>query len=124
YGLGLIDELYAAFIGGSLPTIRGHYGAQDDEKHTPAFFFQCIHPGAVSGGAFAQGRNQIDNVKAVIDDILGHGNQKCLLPGQPEAQAAELTRKHGGLLFTRAEIEAFNEIARECGATPWNLSSL
>jgi L-2-hydroxycarboxylate dehydrogenase (NAD+) len=25
YGLGLIDELYAAFVGGSLPTIRGHY---------------------------------------------------------------------------------------------------
>jgi len=124
YGLGLIDELYGAFIGGSLPTIRGHYAEKDDEKHTPAFFFQCIHPDAMSGSAFAQGRNQTENVKAVIHDVLGHGNEKCMLPGQPEAQAAALTKKHGGLLFTKAEIEAFNEIADECGAKPWNLASL
>jgi LDH2 family malate/lactate/ureidoglycolate dehydrogenase len=134
YGLGLIDELYAAFIGGSLPTIRGRHatlarrklgeGGKDDEKHTPAFFFQCIHPEALSGGAFAGGRNQADNVKAVIADILGHGNEKCMLPGQPEAQAAALTKKHGGLLFTKAEIEAFNEIAGEYGANPWDVTSL
>jgi L-2-hydroxycarboxylate dehydrogenase (NAD+) len=124
YGLSLIDELYGAFIGGSLPTIRGHYETKDDEKHTPAFFFQCIHPDAMSGGAFAKGRNQSDNVKAVIHDILGHGNEKCTLPGQPEAQAAALTKKHGGLLFTKAEIEAFNGIAGECGEKPWDLASL
>jgi LDH2 family malate/lactate/ureidoglycolate dehydrogenase len=122
YGLGLIDELYGAFIGGSLPTIRGHYETQDNEKRTPAFFFQCIHPEAVSGGAFAGGRDQVENVKAVIKDILGHGNEKCLLPGQPEAQAAALTKKHGGLLFTRAELEAFNEIASECGEKPWDIA--
>ena len=122
YGLGLIDELIAAFIGGSLPTIRGDYGAKGDEKHTPAFFFQCIHPEALNAGAFAQGRNQVENVKTVISDILGHGNEKCLLPGQPEAQAAELTKKHGGLLFTKAEIEAFAEVARECGEKPWDLA--
>ena len=51
------------------------------EKHTCAFFFQVIHPEAVSGGAFAQGRDQAANVKAVIEDILGHGNERCLLPG-------------------------------------------
>ena len=119
YGLGLIDELYAAFVGGSLPTIRGHYEMKDKEKHTPIFFFQCIRPEAMSGGAFAAGRSQTENVKAVIRDILGHGNEHCLLPGQPEAQAAELSRKHGGLLFTKAEIEAFKEIATECGQTPW-----
>src|SRR6202451_109379 len=44
YGMGLIDELYAAFTGGSLPTIRGHYELKDDEKHTPTFFFLCIRP--------------------------------------------------------------------------------
>lgn len=122
YGLGLIDELYGAFIGGSLPTVRGHYKIQDDEKHTPAFFFQCIHPEAVSG-AFAKGRSQIDNVKAVIADILGHGNEKCMLPGQPEAQAAALTKKYGGLLFSKLEIEAFNEIAHECGEKIWELTA-
>ncbi len=122
YGLGLIDELYGAFIGGSLPTVRGHYERKDDEKHTPAFFFQCIHPEAIRG-AFAKGRTQMENVQAVLSDILGHGNESCLLPGQPEAQAAALTKQHGGLLFSQAEIEAFNEIARECGSAPWDLTS-
>lgn len=123
YGLGLIDELYGAFIGGSLPTIRGRYEMKDDEKHTTAFFFQCIHPDAVSGSAFAKGRNQAANVKAVIQDILGHGNEKCMLPGQPEAKAAELTKTHGGPLFSKAEVEAFNEIAKECGEKPWDLTA-
>jgi len=33
------------------------------------------------------------------------------------------TGKHGGLLFSKAEVEAFNEIARECGETSWELAS-
>jgi hypothetical protein len=28
---------------------------------------------------------QAENLKAVLDDILGHGNDTCLLPGQLEA---------------------------------------
>jgi L-2-hydroxycarboxylate dehydrogenase (NAD+) len=52
-------------------------------------------------------------VKAVIDDILGHGNERCLLPGEPEARAAELSARHSGLLFTRAEIDAFATIASD-----------
>jgi L-2-hydroxycarboxylate dehydrogenase (NAD+) len=119
YGLALIDELFAAFIGGSLPTLRGR-PANGNEKHTTAFFFQCIKPEAMNAGAFAKGRSQAENVKAVIADILGHGNEKCMLPGQPEAQAAALSTKHGGLLFTKAELEAFNEIAKECGGKPWD----
>jgi LDH2 family malate/lactate/ureidoglycolate dehydrogenase len=122
YGLGLLDELWAAFIGGSLPTLRGRTGlGSEDEKHTPAFFFQVIHPEAVSGGAFARGRTQQQNVQAVLRDILGHGNDGVLLPGQPEAEAAARSARHGGLLFTRAEMEAFAEIARECGERPWEL---
>jgi len=80
-----------------------------------------IHPDAISGGAFAQGRDQAANVKAVIDDILGHGNENCLLPGQLEARWAERVVKAGGLLFTEAEINAFNELAEECGKTTWEL---
>lgn len=119
YGLGLIDELLGAFIGGSLPTLRGK-PSDGNEKHTTAFFFQVIHPDAMNGRSFVQGRSQMENVKAVIHDILGPGNEKCMLPGQLEAQAAAATQKHGGLLFSKAELEAFDEIANECGAKPWN----
>ena len=123
YGLGLIDELCAAFIGGSLPAIRGTSRGGADEKRSPTFFFQVIHPKAIRGNNFAQGRSQMENVKAVLDDILGHGNEKCLLPGQPEARAGELSKKHGGLLFTAAEIGEFNHIARETHQPPWHHSA-
>jgi LDH2 family malate/lactate/ureidoglycolate dehydrogenase len=114
YGLSLIDELLAAYIGGSLPTIRNRWTqVSGGEKGTCAFFFQCIRPEAISGESFARGRTQKENVKAVIADILGHGNEKAMLPGQLEAQAAALSAKHGGLLFTRAEVEAFEHIAKE-----------
>jgi len=123
YGLSLINELYAAFIGGSLPTIRCRE-IPEREKGTPCFYFQVIHPDALSTGAFAGGRNQAANVKAVIEDVLGHGNEQCILPGQFEAQAAAATEKAGGLLFSKAEVEAFNELAVECGRTGWDLEAL
>ncbi|MGC6455216.1 MAG: Ldh family oxidoreductase [Coraliomargaritaceae bacterium] len=116
YGLSLINEIVAAFIGGSLPTLRCR-DAVENEKQTPAFYFQVIHPDAINAGAFAAGRNQSANIKAVIEDILGHGNENCLLPGQLEAQWAEKVEAEGGLLFSDAEIAAFNEIAAECGTT-------
>jgi len=116
YGLSLINELLAAYTGGSLPTLRSRRGrGPDGEKHTPAFFFQCMKPDALDCGDFAQGRAQDENVRMVIEDILGHGNEGCLLPGQVEAEAAQLTDKYGGLLFTRAEIEAYAGIAEEVG---------
>ena len=121
YGLSLINEIVGALIGGSLPTIRSRRD-RPGEKHSPVFFFQVIHPEAVSGGAFAGGISQAENVKAVLDDILGPGNENCLLPGEIEARAGERSRKAGGLLFSRAEIEAFGEIARECGEEPWSAS--
>jgi LDH2 family malate/lactate/ureidoglycolate dehydrogenase len=119
YGLSLIDEIVGAFIGGSLPTLRSRWEREPLEKHTCSFFFQVIHPDAVSGGAFAMGRTQAANVKAVIADILGHGNDKCMLPGQLEAGWARKTAAAGGLLFTEAEVEAFNELAAEASVPKW-----
>jgi LDH2 family malate/lactate/ureidoglycolate dehydrogenase len=116
YGLSLIDELLGAYIGGSLPTLRSRWGTGPaDEKHTPNFFFQCIRADALDCGDFAQKRSQSQNVKAVLDDVRGHGNEKCLFPGEPEARFAQLSEKHDGLLFTQAEVDAFTEIAKEAG---------
>lgn len=120
YGLSLINELVGGLIGGSLPTIRSRQLTDPEEKRTPCFHFQVIHPDALSGDAFAKGRNQSANVKAVIDDILGHGNEKCLLPGQIEASAASRSEKNGGLLFSTTELDAFDEIAEECGVAKWD----
>jgi LDH2 family malate/lactate/ureidoglycolate dehydrogenase len=118
YGLSLIDELLAAYTGGSLPTLRSRWNVgPKEEKRTPNFFFQCIRPEAIDCEDFAGNRTQKQNVKAVIDDILGHGNEKAILPGQLEALGAALTEKHGGLLFTAAEVKALEEIAHEAGVT-------
>lgn len=113
YGLALIDELYAAFIGGSMPTIRNRFSqpVAEGEKQGCTFFFQCIKPDAMSCDAFAQGRSQAENIKAVLSDILGHGNERCLLPGQIEANGAKLCAEHGGLLFSAAECRELKELA-------------
>ena len=120
YGLSLINEIIGGFIGGSLPTLRSRK-IPVGEKNTPAFYFQVIHPDAISGGAFAKDRNQTTNIKAVLQDILSHGNENCLLPGQLEAHWAKRVDQAGGLLFSSPEIEAFNEIAKECGMEKWSL---
>ena len=122
YGLSLMNEIIGALIGGSLPTVRNRWDQQPDEKHTCAFFFQVWHPDAMNAGAFAKGRNQMENVKAVIADILGHGNEGCMLPGQVEAEAAARSAKNGGLLFSEAEIIAFNELAAEARKAHWKLT--
>jgi len=141
YGLSLINEIVAAFIGGSLPTLRSRPemlvdttagpDAADDlkdamskstEKTTPNFYFQVVHPDAVECGAFAAGRTRDQNVKAVLDDVMGHGNSpstggggSAMLPGQIEANAAARTQQAGGLIFTDAELKEFAELARENG---------
>jgi LDH2 family malate/lactate/ureidoglycolate dehydrogenase len=124
YGLALINEIVAALIGGSLPTIRSRQTGGPGEKHGCAFFFQVIHPEAISGGAFACGRSQAANVKAVLADILGHGNEGCMLPGQLEAEAAARSEAAGGLLFSSAEIAALNDIATEAGLVPFDPATL
>ncbi|MBL9216360.1 MAG: Ldh family oxidoreductase [Opitutaceae bacterium] len=123
YGLSLINELVAGFIGGSLPTIRNRWTQAAGDKGTCCFFFQVTHPDAISGGAFARGRTQAQNVKAVIADVLGHGNEKAMLPGQLEAEWARKTAAAGGLLFSRAEIDAFNELATEAAQPLWRAES-
>jgi L-2-hydroxycarboxylate dehydrogenase (NAD+) len=123
YGLSLINELVAGYIGGSLPTIRSRTHVPG-EKQACAFFFQVIHPEAMSSGIFARGRTQGQNVKAVLDDVLGHGNEKCMLPGQLEATFAARSEKAGGLLFSKAEVEEFNKVAAHIGHQPFAIASL
>lgn len=114
YGLSLIDELLGAYIGGSTPTLRSRWNqGPPDEKRTPAFYFQCIKADALDCGDFAQKRTQNENVKAVIADILGHGNDGAILPGQMEAKAFAESERLGGLLFTAAEVDALDAIAKE-----------
>jgi len=112
YGLGLVNELMAAFIGGSLPTLRNR-GPVAGEKHTVSLYFQAIHPEALGAGKFALGRTQMENVRAVLSDVLGHGNEACMLPGQVEAQAARQSQARGGLMFTAAEMDELDNLARE-----------
>ncbi|MEO1991197.1 MAG: Ldh family oxidoreductase [Pirellulales bacterium] len=123
YGLALINELFAALTGGSLPTIRSR-SPVPGEKQSCGFFFQVIHPDAISAGSFAQGRSQATNMKAVLDDILGHGNDHCILPGQLEADFASRTDAAGGLLFSSAEVKALNDIAIEAGEPVLDLDTL
>jgi len=128
YGLGLLNELYGAAIGGSLPTLRGRPSQAEGsgEKTTSVFFFQVIHPEAISGGDFSRGRSQAENIAAVLEDVLGHGNEDCMLPGTIEANNAALSEKAGGLLFTEAEVRGFADLARECGTdpAPWDPAGL
>ena len=109
FSLGLIDELYAAYIGGSLPTLRGS-PASRGAKSTASFFFQVIRPDAIASADFADAKTRDANVKAVLDDVLGHGNDGAMLPGTLEARAAAESEKAGGLIFTAAEA---GEFARE-----------
>jgi L-2-hydroxycarboxylate dehydrogenase (NAD+) len=55
------------------------------------------------------------NVKAIIEDILGHGNERCMLPGTIENNGAKLSEKYNGLLFTEKELEEFVKEAKNCG---------
>jgi L-2-hydroxycarboxylate dehydrogenase (NAD+) len=74
----------------------------------------------MQGHNYAFGRSQQENLKSCIADILGRGNEACMLPGQIEADAARLTDLHGGLLFTKAEIESFAHITQELSEPAWN----
>jgi LDH2 family malate/lactate/ureidoglycolate dehydrogenase len=118
YGLSLIDELWAAYIGGSLPSIRGRSAegkGDPKDKYGAAFVFQCIKPDAMDCGGFAMGRNQSENIKEILKDIRSFGNDACKYPGEPEHDNAELSRKYGGLLFTPVEVGEFETMAKAVG---------
>jgi L-2-hydroxycarboxylate dehydrogenase (NAD+) len=118
YGLALIDELYAAYTGGGLPTLRNRWGegSNPDEKQTCTFYFQCIKPEAIACN-YTKGRDMNSNVKAIIEDVLGHGNERCMLPGTIEANGAKLSEKYNGLLFTEKELVEFVAEAKNCGVS-------
>lgn len=128
YGLGLLNELYGAAIGGSIPTLRGRAALAEGtgEKTTCAFYFQVVHPEALAGNDFSHGRSQSENIATVIADILGHGNETAMLPGTIEANSAKLSERAGGLLFSAAEVDGFIHLAEECGldASAWAKESL
>ena len=119
YGLGLINEIMAGFIGGSRPTIRGR-DWKDGNKHATCFHFTAIHPDAISSGRFDKARGRDENLRAIVEDIVGGENSGAILPGFLEHQHVQRCEKAGGLLFSDAEIQAFNEIADECGDKQWH----
>ena len=58
YGLSLINELFGAYIGGSLPTHRGRSLPSEGEKSSTSFFFQIIHPEAITAGTLPWGETK------------------------------------------------------------------
>jgi len=91
-------------------------------KRSSCYYFQAMRPEALAAGSFAEGGYQA-NVKAVIGDILGHGNDRSLLPGQIEHQNAQLSATHGGLLFTDNEIAEFVEVFTAAGVKGFEAGS-
>ncbi|MGJ8723397.1 MAG: Ldh family oxidoreductase [Roseibacillus sp.] len=117
YGLSLINEVLAAFIGGSLPSLRGRLTENAREKNTATFYFQVIHPEALSSNNFGMGRSQLDNLKHVLADIL-RGNPDANIPGQMEAQFRNRSDEADALLFTQEEVDGFNKLATDLGHSP------
>ncbi len=121
YGLGLIDELFAGIIGGFLPSLRGRFAEGGDAKRTTAFFFMAIHPEALSAGRHADAKGWPANLKSILEDIL-KGNDGSVLPGAFEARLAQRSASLGGLLFTGAELDAFDAVASDAGEARWDRS--
>eukprot|EP00038_Savillea_parva_P031460 m.86803 g.86803 ORF g.86803 m.86803 type:complete len:370 (-) comp9679_c1_seq1:186-1295(-) len=113
YGLALLDELFAGYIGGGPPTLR-HRTIVEGEKQCCTFFFQATHPDALDCGMFGKGRDQTDNIKTVLNDVL-EGNPGVILPGQLEHEAAQRTKRNEGLLFSAAELTALADVAAKVG---------
>ena len=85
--------MYGAYIGGNLPSLRGKPQEGGPHKRTMSFFFQAIHPEALGVGTFKDRAAMEKNVADILKDILCTGNDKCMLPGQIEAEAAKKERQ-------------------------------
>ena len=101
YGLGLIDELYAGFIGGSLPEIRGTSRGDEGEKRSSTFFFQVIHPEALNGNNFAKGRAQMANVKAVMPTSSATATRIACCPASRKRARANFQRNTAACCLPR-----------------------
>ncbi len=109
YGLSLINEIMAALAGGSLPTLRGRK-VPTGEKSSTNFYFQVIHPEAMSAGMFAGDRSQAENVRRVLEDIRSHGKTAIVIGGTGElcGSIAETMASSGAevVLVGRSEEKA------------------
>ena len=105
----LLNELYGALIE-AIGTAWPATAAPADEKTTTTFISRSSIRRRIRR-CLAQGR-QNANLKQVLADIFGHGNEGCI-PSTVEGGASAWTR---GLHFTEAGQE-FNELAAEIGKT-------
>ena len=100
FGLSLVVEMIAALIGGSTPTLRGKFGqGKKGEKHNCAFFFIGISPRALSGGMFACGRSQRQNLRHVLTSIRRDGGGKIRFPGERRFEWLKLAKHHHAVLL-------------------------
>jgi len=116
YGLGLLNEVFAAMIGAYLPKLRGR-PSPSGQKNTCCFHFMAIHPEAISSGSFEGARTMDQNLHAVLENILT-GNDNTRIPGANAAKWRERSRSAGGLLFTPSELNALNDLAKQAGVSP------
>lgn len=110
--LGLGIELFAALAGASAPTIRGALVNEVPPGECPGCVFMHFALNLTPFDAVHadHGRNRCENVANMVDAILG-GNGTARLPGERKLQEFELSKRHGGLLFQPASMQAFQELA-------------
>tara|TARA_Y100000589_G_C27120713_1_gene616321 strand:- start:232 stop:1299 length:1068 start_codon:yes stop_codon:yes gene_type:complete len=112
YGLGLLSEIYAGYIGGYKPKIRGRFNKQNPSQcQTPTFLFKAIHPDALSV-MNNQNRSIGNNIRDIVEDIL-EDNENSILPGELEYKAFKNFEKRGGLEINKTEYEEYNNLAEK-----------
>ena len=115
YGLSLIDELYAAYIGGSLPTIRNRWDKVPAGREGHLLLLLPVHPARRDERRRLRRGPQPERRTSRRSSTTSSATAmtSACSPGQIEAAGAALSQKHGGLLFTEAEVKALAEIAAE-----------